>query len=184
MQLLHAFQAVERTAYAPDLIRKENDAEHSYMLAMLCWYLADAYGLSLSKERVLRYALVHDLVEVYAGDTYFLDLEAQKTKQEREEKARLRIAGEFPEFKDLDISIQRYEERADPEAEFVHAVDKLIPLVTNYLQRGHAWKQLNVDHEELYAQKRHKIGDHKEVRDLLEQFIEDMRPRLKDYFNF
>lgn len=182
MQLLHAFQRIERVAHAPGLARKENDVEHSYFLAMLCWYLCDAYQLPFNKDAVLRYALVHDFVEVYAGDTYFLDADGQKTKHEREEQARVRIASEFPEFNDLNETIKTYEERTDPEAAFVHAADKLIPLIINHIQGGHTWKEMGVGHEELFAQKRLKIGDQEHIRELLEQFIAEMEPKWQDYF--
>src|SRR5580704_1310169 len=99
--LLDAFSLVERVMHVKGREQRENDTEHSYTLAMLAWYLADAFDLGLDKDRLLRYALVHDLVEVYAGDTYVLDEEGLKTKHEREEKARLRLIEEFPEFKDL-----------------------------------------------------------------------------------
>lgn len=96
IQLLHRFQSIERVAYAHDLSRKENDVEHSYFLAMFCWYLCDSLQLKYSKEKVLRYALTHDLHEAYAGDTFIFDAEATKTKKDREANARVRISGEFP----------------------------------------------------------------------------------------
>jgi putative hydrolases of HD superfamily len=184
MRLLHAFQGIERAMYAPDLNRKENDIEHSYLLAMLCWYLVDARELALSKERVLRYALVHDFVEVYAGDTYFLDHEAIKTKHVREEKSRVRIQTEFPEFTDLHTSIETYEKQIDPEAVFVKAVDKIIPVIINYIQEGYTWKQMKVGKDDLYAHKRKKLEGQNSLADLLEQFFAEMEKDWKKYFNF
>lgn len=183
VQLLHTFQSVERVIYAPDLARKENDAEHSYSLAMLCWYLNDALKLNLDKNKLLAYSLTHDFVEVYAGDTYVFDHEGKKTKHLREEEARLRIANEFPEFKELHETIEKYENREDPEAVFVHAMDKLIPLITNYLQKGYTWKEMSVRREDLYALKRETIKDQEPVRELLEQFIREIDPRWSEFFN-
>lgn len=182
MRLLHAFQSVERVILAPDLARKENDAEHSYSLAMLCWYLNDTLELNLNKGAILEYALVHDFVEVYAGDTFVFDEEGKKTKKRREEEARLRIADEFPEFKELHKTIERYESGEDAEAVFVHAVDKLIPMITNYLQEGHSWKELNIRRENLYALKRESIKDKGSVHELLEQLIEEIELHWDKFF--
>jgi len=182
-RLLHAFQAVERATVVPDLSRKENDIEHSYLLTMLCWYLANTLDLALDTKKLIEYALVHDFIEVYAGDTYFLDAEALRSKHEREEASRLRIATEFPEFTDMHERIAQYEKREDPEARFVYEVDKLIPLMTNYTQDGFGWKQYNVQPDELFANKRERIQDHPEVRSILEQFILELDTRRSEFFN-
>jgi len=182
MRLLHAFQEIERVAYAPDLVRKENDVEHSYLLTMLSWYLMDSFALPYSKEKVLSYALVHDFHEVYAGDTYIFDMKALETKQQREKEARDRIAHEIPEFPDLHATIAAYEERKDPEAAFVYAVDKLIPVIINYIQEGKIWKDALVSRQDLFAHKRAKISGQKEVRDLLEQFIAKLETDWSRYF--
>lgn len=168
--------------YAPDRVRKENDVEHSYLLTMLCWYLVDAFQLALDKQKIFQYGLAHDIVEAYAGDTHIFDTEGRKSKHEREESARLRIAEEFPEFTDLHKSIKQYEQRADAEVLFVYEVDKLIPFITNYLQEGHGWKRARMRPDELFAHKREKITHHPELRTLLEQFIAELEPRLKDFF--
>lgn len=183
IRLLHEFQLVERVAATPDLSRRENDVEHSYFLAMLCWYLCDALRLDYSREKIFQYALAHDLIEAYSGDTFFLDIEAQKTKKEREENARVRIAGEFPEFEDLHVTIEAYENQKDPEALFVHAIDKVLPFLINYMQGGHMWKEMGVAHEDDYANKREKIGEQKEARELLEQIIAAIGDDWNTYFN-
>ena len=182
LRFLHAFQSVERVAYAADATRRENDVEHSYFLAMLCWYLVDALKLDYSVEKILRYALSHDLVEAYAGDSYIFDAESQRTKKEREKNAQHRIQSEFPEFETLHATIEAYEHQEDPESEFVHAVDKLIPVILNYLQNGRMWKDMKVDYKQLIAQKRAKVGEQKEVRELLEQIITLLQDDWESYF--
>ena len=183
VRLLHALQSVERVAHIGSLSRRENDVEHSYFLTMLCWYLCDALHLELSKEKVLRYALAHDLHEAYAGDTYIFDHDALKTKKEREQNAQNRIRAEFPEFADLHATVESYETRNDPEAHFVYAVDKFIPMLINYVQGGYTWKEMKVVQADLIAHKRAKIGEQKEVRDLLEQIISLIEKDRKKYFN-
>jgi putative hydrolase of HD superfamily len=85
-KILNAFQKVERVVRVPQSEKRENDVEHSYQLAMLAWYLADSNGLSLDKNLLLRYALVHDFVEVYAGDTPVYS----KNQQDHDTKKRTR----------------------------------------------------------------------------------------------
>src|SRR3989338_7365904 len=181
IRLLHAFQSIERVAHVADLSRRENDVEHSYFLAMLCWYLCDTLQLKFSKEKVLTYALAHDLSEVYAGDTYIFDHEALKTKKEREEHARIRIEKEFSEFEDLHRTIETYENQNDPEAHFVHAIDKILPILINYVQGGHTWKEMRIAPHDIFAHKRNKIGEQTEARALLEQIIALIGDDLEKY---
>ena len=181
-ELLHNFALVERIAHVKGRDVRQNDAEHSYFLPMLAWYLIDALKLPLQLDRVLQYALVHDLVEVYAGDTYIFDEEARKTKDAREEKSRLRIAEEFPEFGSLHETILAYEKQEDEESRFVKQLDKLEPLIGNYLQEGRTWKEMNVSFFEIAENKRKNIHSAKEIRDLLEKFLSEMEARKSDFF--
>ena len=185
MDLLHAFQRVERVIHVPEKERMENDIEHSYLLAMLGWYLAEALKLPLKRNSIIEYALAHDLVEVYAGDTYIFtkDEEAKRTKREREKAAQIRLKKELPEFESLHDAIERYETQADEESRFVYALDKLIPLITIYLQDGRTWKEMEVAFDELMAFKREKIGSQPEVRKLLEEIIALIEKDRKRYFD-
>src|SRR3989344_6781029 len=97
VKLTQEFKAVRRMVILAKENREENDAEHSYQLATVAWYLISTQGLKLDLGLALRYALVHDLVEVYAGDTPAVQKgyeETKRTKQEREEKAALRLRKE------------------------------------------------------------------------------------------
>jgi putative hydrolase of HD superfamily len=172
-RLIHAFQEVERVAHAPDKVRHENDVEHSYILAMLAWYLVDSLKLPLDKNKVLQYALAHDFVEVYAGDTNaFSKIQSElDSKHQREEDARIRIKEEFPEFEDLHNTIVRYESKADDESIFVNKLDKLLPVITNYIQDGVTWKEMDLPFDVAFENKRRKIGDHQPLRPFLEEII-------------
>ena len=149
---------------------------------MFCWYLCDSLKLDYSKEKIFQYALAHDLVEAYAGDTFFFDNGARETKNGREESARVRMRNEFPEFADLHKTIEAYEHQNDSESRFVHAVDKLLPLLINYIQGGHTQKEMGVLRQEVYENKREKIGEQKEVRALLEQLIVLFEGDWEKYF--
>jgi len=185
MELLHAFQRVERVPKMPRMERRENDVEHSYLLAMLAWYLVDSLDIDLNKEKVLKYALAHDLVEIYAGDTYAFtkDQAAKDSKRQREENAHQRIKKEFLEFKDLDAAIGEYERRRDKESVFVYALDKLIPMLTNYIQDGRPWKEADTAFDEVVKYKRERIGDEPFVRELLEQIITLIEKDRARYFD-
>ncbi len=182
-ELLHTFALVERVAHIKGRTARENDVEHSYFIAMLAWFVIDTFKLPLDINKVLRYALVHDLVEVYAGDTYIFDEEAKKTKHEREEKARLRIASEFPSFSSLNETIQAYESQIDNEACFVKTLDKIEPVIANYFQNGRTWKEMNVSFGEAVEHKRKSTAPVAEIKELLEEIITRIEPNKFDYFN-
>ncbi len=180
--LLHRFALVERVADIPERDNPENDVEHSYKIAMLAWYVVDAFKLPLDKGLVMRYALAHDLVEAYAGDTYILDEEAKKTKAKREKDAQKRIASEFPEFEELQETIEAYERQEDAESRFIKAFDKVEPVLSNFAQNGRTWKRMNVAANHLYANKREKTAPDQDVRDLLEEIIALIGDKTTSYF--
>ncbi len=141
IKLTHAFQQIRREIFVTGEDRQENDLEHSGQLALVAWYIADSNKLPLDTSLVMKYALVHDLVEVYAGDTYiFADESYKSTKREREEAARIVLIEKFPEFPELHELILGYEHQINKEAEFVYALDKLLPAMNIYLDDGRTWR--------------------------------------------
>jgi putative hydrolases of HD superfamily len=140
-QLLLRFQSVVRAIHLPGRDHKENDAEHSYHLAMMAWYLNSSAGLGYDTAKLMRYALAHDLVEAYAGDVSALDMAARRQKVRREAEALRRIEQEFPEARELTSAIVDYELLSDNEARFIYALDKLMPALMVYLDGGRTWKQ-------------------------------------------
>lgn len=174
LRLLHDFQNVERVVFVPGSERQENDVEHSYLLAMFAWQVAEMVAPQLSKEKVIKYALVHDLVEVYAGDTYFYDTQsdAHRNKAEREHAAMTRLCEEKILSEDIRTSLVAYEARQDAEACFVYALDKLIPMMTIYLDGGRTWKAHGITLEKLRQLKREKVSCSPEILALFDAFIE------------
>ena len=175
--MLHDFQNVERIIPVidkPD--RLENDAEHSYTLTMFAWFLIDSVGLDMNKDLVIKYCLVHDLVETYAGDTYIFDTDEKKKneKHDREEKARMKIKKQFPEFREMNDLIQNYENKSDEESRFVYALDKVIPAMTNYLNRGEGrggFKKMGLTLDMLKEYKKDKVSAHPDVEKLWDEFL-------------
>ena len=126
--------------------RRENSAEHSWQLALLALVLAEHAPTGLDGTRVLRMLLVHDLVEVDAGDTFVYDREAQAGKLERERVAADRLFGLLPDdqARDLRDLWEEFEARESQEARFAAAVDRLAPLLLNFVNAGGTWREHQV----------------------------------------
>jgi len=135
MNLVNNFKRIERTVYVAntDPKRFENDAEHSYELALVAWYLNNSFNIGLDTNLLLKYALVHDLVETKTGDfdgyMYKNNPNFEKEKLENEIKALEKIQSEFSEFSEMNTSLKEYEDLGSPEAKFIYALDKLIAQV-------------------------------------------------------
>src|SRR3990167_6828 len=144
IDLATKFAAVNRTVG----YRKghfENDAEHSYQLALVCWSTNEQYHLGLNNELILKFALVHDLVELYAGDTDAHD-DKQKIacKKEREEKALKALKAEY-KFDEIINTIERYEKKQDVEAQLVYMMDKFIPGINIHFSKGDYYHSRKID---------------------------------------
>ena len=173
--LLLAYQRIERVVWVPGTTRNENDVEHRYMLTMLAWYLVRKDKLSLNLDLILRYALVHDLVEVYAGDTYIYDPTAVATKHEREAKAGERLKREYPEFDDLHETIVAYEQQEDAESRFVRALDKVMPLLVGYTDGWRRWREEKVTLQMAVDAKQEIINRSPEVRPYFDALVEELK---------
>ncbi len=178
----NTFRAIERTVSIQQSTRPENDLEHTGQLALLAWYVLSNSNNSLNLDLALRYALVHDLVEVHAGDTSFYDTEARKDKKEREARALVQLKEEYPHFSDLTDHISHYELRSDPESVFIHALDKLIPVLNIYLSGGAAWKLHGISLAQLLANKEPAIGNEPLVGPLFGELAERLREQQAQLF--
>lgn len=141
--LIHQFAHVERKILGTGMERNENDAEHSFQLALTAWYLNDHHTLGLDSDKLLKYALVHDFVEIYAGDTdaFTRDHTLRSSKQVREHAAAERLKKEHPEFPEMHGAITAYETREDRESKFIYTLDKLLPMMNTYLDDGRSWRR-------------------------------------------
>lgn len=172
VKLTNKFRAVERLIYVTNRVNNENDAEHSYQLAMVAWYLLSKENYGLDQGLVIQYALVHDFVEVYAGDTWFFRTEEESNnKKEREEKAAIRLKKEIPEFLDFHKLISEYKKGVDRESRFVYALDKLIPILNVYLDGGKLWQDQKITFERLIEAKTSKIILSPELEPYFEELI-------------
>lgn len=180
IKLIGEFQAVERSLWLKGREHRENDVEHSYQLALVAWYAISVYKLPLNVDKVIRYSLLHDLVEVYAGDTDAFDDDPKQheTKAEREHQALIKLKDEFAEFTEMLEVIEQYEHRLDEESKFVYALDKIIAPINIYLDGGRTWKKRGLGFEDLLNNKKPKVAAHPEVAkyfDQLAQILEKER---------
>jgi putative hydrolases of HD superfamily len=131
MEIIGKFKNIKRKNFVGNSTprRFENDAEHSYEIALLAWFLISKNKLDLNIDKVLRYSLVHDLVEVYAGDIdpymYSNSSEMLKVKKINEENAMKRLEIELQDAPDLIDSLKDYEAMVDEESKFVYVLDKV-----------------------------------------------------------
>ncbi len=144
-QLIANFAKVERAINLADNGLPENDVEHSFGLALTCWFLHDKIAPELNLEKILKYALTHDIVEVHAGDTYVFDKAAVATKERREREALAQLKTGWPDFPELTEFTEGYADKRSDEAKFVYAVDKMLPLIMIELGNAAAtWQQKQV----------------------------------------
>jgi putative hydrolase of HD superfamily len=146
-------KTVLRRAYlAADPERRENSAEHSWHVAVMALVLAETSSEEIDVSRVIRMLLVHDLVEIDAGDTGIYDIKASLDKAEREKRAAERIFALLPADQRREIGElwQEFEGGISAEAKFGRAVDRLIPLIHNYHTGGKRWKEDGISYEQVW----------------------------------
>lgn len=146
-------KTVLRQSYLMDAERRENSAEHSWHLAMMAVVLAEHADEEFDLCHALRMLLLHDIVEIDAGDTYCYDEQAASDKEERECRAADRIFGVLPEDQAgaLRELWNEYEARATPEARFAMALDRLMPLLHNYYTEGKSWREHSISRDQVLA---------------------------------
>jgi putative hydrolase of HD superfamily len=139
-----------------DATRNENSAEHSWHLALMAVLLAEYSSQPVDLARVVRMVLVHDLVEIDAGDTFCYDADANLDKLERESRAAERVFGLLPGDQGAELKgmWEEFEEMETPEARFANALDRLQPLLHNLHNGGGTWRIHGVAREQVLARMR------------------------------
>ena len=138
--------------------RRENDAEHSWHLTLLVIILAEHSNVQpLDVLRVLKMLIIHDLVEIDAGDTFAYDTARMADQHEREARAADRIFGLLPQDQGSELRTlwDEFEARATPESKFAAAVDRFQPMLLNCLTEGAAWKNHGVTSDRVIARNQH-----------------------------
>jgi putative hydrolases of HD superfamily len=136
-------KAVLRRSYLTSADRRENSGEHSWHISLAALVLTEYSNAKIDLNRVLKMLVVHDLVEIDAGDTFVYDTIGNESKAKREQEAADRIFGLLPsdqekEFRQL---WEEFEEHSTSESKFANAIDRMMPALHNYFTDGRSWKE-------------------------------------------
>ena len=159
--------------------RNENDAEHAWHMAIMAYLLREYSNEPVDITRVMLMCLIHDVVEIDAGDTYAYDEEGKKTQKAREEAAKERIYSLLPEDQKEELAaiFDESEESKTPESKFAHAMDNLQPLMLNNSNDGGDWREHGVSAKQVYGrQSRTKEGSEK-LYEVTDQIIKKHREK-------
>jgi len=188
-QLILQFGRVERATYHEDGKRKETDTDHTVMLGIIASGLATNLYPKLDIGKIAQYALVHDLVEAYAGDTpsFNMSHEVRANKAQKEKEALHKIEENFKDYPWLIHTLNDYEDLLDSEARFVKTLDKCMPKLTHILNKGAYFKEVGKNKEEmvLFFDKQHASLSEtygKEFPELLVLIRKIMDMTLKESF--
>ncbi len=163
---------IERKTKLFNSDRRENDAEHSWHLAMMTIVLAEHSDVPIDVLKVLKMVLIHDIVEIDAGDTFMYDTEKDHTNTDEERTAANRIFGMLPkEQADELISIwEEFENGETHEAKFARSMDRFEPLLQNASNNGGTWTEFGVNYDKVFEKKK----DIKEGSSLLWSFAKNL----------
>lgn len=165
---------VKRQTYLSDGVNKENDAEHAWHMAVMTVLLSEYSNEKIDVLKTVTMLLIHDIVEIDAGDTYAYDEEGKKTQRQREEKAADRIFGLLPEdqknkFRDL---WEEFERGDTPEAKFAHTMDNFQPVLLNNATGGKMWAERGIALSQILNRNKNTADGSKELWDYsLNNFI-------------
>ncbi|MBS7007875.1 HD domain-containing protein [Anaerostipes sp.] len=152
--------------------RKENDAEHSWHLALMAVFLSEYSTEPVDVLQVIKMVLIHDLVEIDAGDTYLYDEAGNGTKAAREKKAAERIFHILPEdqAEELFGLWMEFEDRKTPESKFANTLDRIQPVLLNDATDGKAWREHDVNIDQIMS----KNGYTSQGSDVLWEYIQEV----------
>lgn len=173
------YKNVFRMVYLDGGKRLENDAEHSWHLAMMAWVFAPHYEQPIDLEKALKMALIHDLPEIYAGDVPAFDVKERLGKDERERRAMERLLLFLPDELSGEMSRlwDEYEAGESAEARFIQAIDKTHPVIQNILANGRSWKHFRITEEMAKGHKTRHVQGSKFFLGLLEHLLREIRRR-------
>ncbi len=157
-----------------DKSKRENDAEHSWHLALYAMILKEYCAEETDIERVIKIVLIHDLVEVYAGDTFAYDADAHFDKEKREKEAAAKLFGmlEADQRDEINALWEEFEQGKTPEARFALVCDRLQPLIHNFLTEGHTWQEGHVKAHQVLERNNIAGDTAPEIRSLIERAVE------------
>ena len=155
--------------------RPENDAEHSWHLAMMAIVLAGHANEPIDLEKVMKMVLIHDIVEIDAGDTFIYDTTKSHSNTDEERAAANRIFGLLPEEQALEFTEiwEEFEKGETNEAKFAKSMDRLEPLLQNASNNGGTWKEFGVKYQTVYDKKKVIKDGSDELWNFTEELLQD-----------
>lgn len=167
---------IYRQSYITGGARNETDAEHSWHMAVMAILLAEhVEGYKVDVLKVIKMLLIHDIVEIDAGDTYCYDALARQSQAQREQAAADRLFGILPEdqMNEFRALWEEFELMTTPEARFAAALDRLQPLLLQYHTAGKSWQEHDVVSAKVRERNQHIKHISQALAELVEGIIED-----------
>lgn len=166
---------IVRQTYLSDGGRKEGDAEHAWHMAVMAIALAEYANESIDLLKALKMILMHDVIEIDAGDTYAYDEDGNKTKKERELKAADRIYGMLPEDQKMEYRSlwEEFEAMETPEAKFANMLDKVQPVLLNHASGGKSWREHGVRKSQILERNRRTHEGSEVLWEYVRELIEE-----------
>lgn len=155
--------------------RRENDAEHAWHMAIMAYLLKDYANEPVDIAKVMLMCLIHDIVEIEAGDTYAYDEEGLKTQKAREDAAKEHLFGILPDEQKAELIslFDEFEAYETPESRFAHAMDNLQPLLLNNSNDGADWKAHGVSSEQVYSRQRKTALGSVKLFEVIDRIIQE-----------
>ena len=168
-------KSIFRRSYVLGTNRNENDAEHSWHLSLMAIVLSEYANTEIDVLQVLKMLLIHDIVEIDAGDTFYYDDKGARDKADREQTAANRIFSILPENQEKEFRClwEAFEEGQTPEAMFAKSLDRLMPLLHNYHSKGKAWKEHGITQDQVLNKNKHIAEGSKELWEYAYSIITD-----------
>lgn len=155
--------------------RNENDAEHAWHMAIMAYLLKEYANDPVDITRVMVMCLIHDIVEIEAGDTYAYDTENKKTQKAREDAAKEKLYSMLPkdQKEELTALFDEFEEGLTAEAKFAHAMDNLQPLLLNHSNNGADWVSHQVTAAQVYGRQAKTKEGSETLYEVTDQMIQE-----------
>ena len=155
--------------------RRENDAEHAWHMAIMAYLLKEYSNEPVDIAKVMIMCLIHDIVEIDAGDTYAYDTEGLKTQKAREDAAKERIFSLLPNVQkeELTALFDEFEESKTAESRFAHAMDNLQPLLLNNSNGGADWREHEVYASQVYGRQQKTRYGSEQLYEITDQILKE-----------
>ena len=157
-----------------DNSRRENDSEHAWHMAVMAYLFREYANEDIDISKVILMCLIHDVVEIEAGDTYAYDEEAKKSQREREEIAKKHIFGMLPsdQGRELEALFDEFEAQETAEARFAKAMDNLQPVLLHEANGGGDWKEHGVTKEQIMRRQEKTRRGSEELFEVIKDIID------------